>query len=121
VGGRYQITQLYFSGHGEPAPAGGAMAASSAAPPLADSVLDNFSRLSAAGADAGPEPAGLMASKADPGVLGGLLAEPKAANAPEPRLKALAAPPVGDEMPAVVRGAMLLKGLDRPPCELSAP
>jgi hypothetical protein len=86
-----------------------------------DMVLDGLSFLSTGALDTTPEPAGLLKSNAVPGVLGVLLADPKAAKAPEPRLKAFEAPPVGDDIPAVVKGAMLLKGLDLPPCELSPP
>jgi hypothetical protein len=53
----------------------------------------------------------LEKSKAVPGVLGVLVADPNEANAPEPRLKALLALAVGDEIPAVVRGEMELNGL----------
>lgn len=57
-------------------------------------------------------------SKGFPGDLG-VLPEPKDANAPEPRPKALDAPVVGDaRAPGVVMG---LKGLDLPPCEELSP
>ena len=54
-------------------------------------------------------------SKAVPGVLGVLVAEPKEANAPEPKPKAVDAPEVGDAMLPVANGGMALKGLDLPP------
>lgn len=57
--------------------------------------------------------------KAEPGVLGVFVADPvgagpNEAKAPEPRLKALEPPVVGDDMPLVVNGVTALKGLLRP-------
>ena len=59
------------------------------------------------------------ASKGFPGDLG-VLAEPKEANAPEPRPKALDAPPVGEPR-APEEAVDELKGLDLPCEELSPP
>lgn len=57
----------------------------------------------------------LAKSKAVPGVLGVFVAEPNEAKAPVPRAKAPeAAPVVGDEMPLVLNGVTVLKGLLRP-------
>jgi len=66
-------------------------------------------------------PAALLKSKAVPGVFGVLVADPKEEKAPEPSPNAAEAPPVGEDMPTVVRGETLLKGLERPPCELTVP
>jgi len=55
-------------------------------------------------------------SKGLPAVLG-VLADPNDANAPEPRPKALEAPPVGDVKPA----PGVLKGLALPPCDDVSP
>jgi len=60
-------------------------------------------------------PAALLKSKAVPGALGVLVEEPNDAKAPDPKLKAVAAPPLGDEMLVVLSGAILSKGFDRPP------
>jgi hypothetical protein len=49
-------------------------------------------------------------SNALPGVFGVFVAEPKDANAPDPSPKALLAPLVGDVIPAVESGAILLNG-----------
>lgn len=70
-------------------------------------------------------PAGMLAtaalkSKAVPGVLGVLVAEPNEAKAPEPRPKAEEPPIVGEARALVVSGGMALKGL-RPPCEDESP
>jgi hypothetical protein len=65
--------------------------------------------------------AALLKSKAVPGVFG-VFPEPNP-NAPDPRPNALDAPvlAVGEDMPAVVKGVMLLNGLERPPWELVGP
>jgi hypothetical protein len=70
-------------------------------------------------------PAGMLAtaalkSKAVPGVLGVLVAEPNEAKAPEPSPKAEEPPIVGEARALVVSGGMALKGL-RPPCEDESP
>lgn len=62
---------------------------------------------SAVGVFAAPPTA--LKSKAPPGVFNGVFAEPKEANAPEPRLNALDAPTVG-EASDVVEGDIELKG-----------
>jgi hypothetical protein len=61
-----------------------------------------------------------LKSKAVPGVLGVLAADPKDANAPEPRPKAEEPPVVGDAKPLGVSGATPLKGF-LPPCDESPP
>jgi len=65
-------------------------------------------------------PAVLLQSKAVPGVFGVFEAEPKDANAPEPRPKAVEAD-VGDATALVVRGDIVLKGFERPWDEVSPP
>lgn len=60
--------------------------------------------------------AAVLKSKAVPGVLGVLLAEPKDAKAPDPRPKAEEPAVVGDASAPGVNGEMPLKGL-RPPCD----
>lgn len=68
----------------------------------------------------GDDMAAALKSKAVPGVLGVLAAEPKEANAPEPRPKAEEPPVVGDASPPGVNGEMALKGF-RPPWDESPP
>lgn len=68
-----------------------------------------------AGVDAVGAPAtAFPKSKAVPGVFGVLVADPKEAKAPEPKPKALEPAIVGEDMPLVVRGVTVLKGLLRP-------
>lgn len=62
----------------------------------------------------------VLKSKAVPGVLGVLVAEPNDANAPEPRPNADDPPVVGDASPPVVSGATPLNGF-LPPCDESPP
>jgi hypothetical protein len=76
---------------------------------------DNLSFLSRGVDGDAAAPAALLKSKAVPGVLGVLVAEPNDAKAPDPKPKAVAAPPVGEEMLVVLSGAILSKGFDRPP------
>lgn len=64
--------------------------------------------------------AAALKSKAVPGVLGVLAAEPNEAKAPEPRPKADEPPVVGDASPPGVNGGMALKGF-RPPWDESPP
>jgi hypothetical protein len=63
----------------------------------------------------------VLKSNAVLGVFGGF-PDPNP-NAPDPRPNALDAPVlvVGEDIPAVVKGVMLLKGLERPPWELEGP
>ena len=68
----------------------------------------------------GPAMAADLKSKAVPGVLGVLAAEPKDANAPEPRPNAVEAPAVGEASPPGGMGDMALNGL-RPPWDESPP
>ena len=63
----------------------------------------------------------LPQSKAVPGVFGVFEADPNDAKAPVPRPKAEEAPVEGEAMPEVLRGEIMLKGLERPPCEPSPP
>jgi hypothetical protein len=129
VGGLYQITQLCFSGHGEPVSTAGALRADSAAAELAAALADVeevfptgfLSFLSIGTEGEGTPPAALLKSKAVPGVLGVFVADPNDAKAPDPRPKADDAPPPGEDTLVVVSGAMLLKGFARPPCELRPP
>lgn len=65
--------------------------------------------------------AAVLKSKAVPGVLGVLAADPKDANAPEPRPNAVEPPVVGEASPLGVSGDTPLKGLARPPCDESPP
>jgi len=67
------------------------------------------------------EIAALLKSKAVPGVFGVFVAEPKEANAPEPRPKAVEAPVVGDATVPLVKGEIALKGLDLLPWEEVSP
>ena len=134
VGGRYHITQLYFNGHGDPRSVQSLDVPSVELVAVflveVDSVrvevgFSFFPALSAnvvvvvtCGCD---EDAALLKSNAVPGVFVVLVADPNEEKAPEPNPKAAEAPPVGDDIPAVVRGEMLLKGLERPPWELPPP
>jgi len=147
-GGLYQTIQLYFSTHGRLGsfglPAEGAAPAE--ATELADisgvdlpgvsvssalsldislsmplTVLMSFFSFFSPGVAGEPVlPAVLLQSKAVPGVFGVFEAEPKDANAPEPRPKAVEAD-VGDATALVVRGDIVLKGFDRPCDEVSPP
>ena len=56
-----------------------------------------------------PPPTTLPKSKTPPGVFG-VFAEPKDANAPDPRPNALDAPVVGEATEVEVEGGMALKG-----------
>lgn len=80
-------------------------------------LLNDLSALGAGVEGDAAAAAALLKSKAVPGVFGVLVAEPNDAKAPEPRPKAVEAPEVGEDMLAVARGGMALKGLDLPPCE----
>lgn len=60
--------------------------------------------------------AAVLKSKAVPGVLGVLFAEPNEANAPDPSPNAEEPPVVGEARAPGVNGVMALKGL-RPPCD----
>lgn len=64
--------------------------------------------------------AAVLKSKAVPGVLGVLLAEPKDAKAPDPSPNAEEPPVVGDASAPGVNGGMALNGL-RPPCDEVSP
>lgn len=61
-----------------------------------------------------------LKSNAVPGVFGVFVAEPKDANAPDPRPNADEPPVVGDASPPGVRGEIALKGF-LPPCDESPP
>ena len=126
VGGLYQITQLCFKGQGNPGSTDEPLRTGSSVIVLVAIFWDveavfppsclSFLSMGVTGADA--PPAALLKSNAVPGVLGVLVADPNEAKAPDPNPKADDAPPVGEETPAVVKGAMLLKGFARLPCEL---
>lgn len=120
MGGRYQITQVYLSGHGA-LTSGGAdeLAASSEVAVDSDSFRELFTTLLAfsffsAGVEGLPVATALK-SNAVPGVLGVLLADPNEANAPDPKPKAEEPAVVGEASPVPVMGELMaLKGL-RPP------
>lgn len=128
MGGRYQITHVYLSGHGALV-SGGAdgPAASSEAVVDSDSfrtllmlLLASLSLLSPGVVGVLVPTAAVLKSKAVPGVLGVLLADPNDANAPEPRPNADEPAVVGDDSPGPVMGERALNGL-RPPCEDESP
>lgn len=81
-------------------------------------LLTGLSFLSEGVAGELPDMAADLKSNAVPGVLGVLVAEPKDANAPEPRPKAVEPPVVGEASPPGVNGEIALKGF-RPPCDES--
>ena len=120
VGGRYQITQLCCNCHGSLSDGVVCSSLDEVVGGLeyVDSVFV-FSFFSIAEDGVATEVAVVGKSNAVPGVLGVCFADPNP-NAPDPRPKALDAPaPVrGEDIPVVARGATLLKGLERPPCEL---
>lgn len=118
MGGLYQITQVNFNGHGVSFPLAACEDRSidcdiGRAVFVAFLETPFFSLLSDSFFSAGADAAALLKSKAVPGVLGGLADEPKEANAPEPRPKAVE-PVVGEEMPLVLTGVTVLKGLFLP-------
>ena len=128
MGGRYQITQVYFNGQGAVGSSGGAEAdVSSEGAVDTDSLrvlamaLDpGFSFFSPGVTGVTPEMAADLKSKAVPGVLGVLAADPNDANAPDPRPKAEEPAVVGEARPLPVNGDMVLKGFF-PPCDESPP
>lgn len=81
---------------------------------LLTTLLTGLSFLSEGVAGEGDDMAAALKSKAVPGVLGVLAADPKEANAPEPSPNAEEPPVVGDAKPPGVKGEMALKGF-RPP------
>jgi len=127
VGGRYQITHVYFSGQGTLMSRGAdELGASSEA----DVDSDSFRTLPAVfsaglsffspGVDGVPPPkVAVLKSNAVPGVLGVLPAEPNDAKAPEPSPNA-DEPVVGEASPGPVMGERAVKGF-RPPCEDVSP
>jgi hypothetical protein len=129
VGGRYQITQLYFSSHGDALSVDSLYAPSEPDEAFlvvvdtlrgADDTFSLFPLFStrvvvAVAACDWEAAAALLKSKAVPGVFGVLAADPNEEKAPDPRPNAAEAPPVGDDIPAVVRDGIVLKGLERPP------
>lgn len=129
MGGRYHTAQVYLSGHGA-LKSGGAdgLAAFSCIGAVAidsfrmllTTLLTGLSFFSEGVVGAVDDMAAALKSKAVPGVLGVLAAEPKEANAPEPSPKADEPPVVGDASPPGVNGGMALKGF-RPPWEESPP
>jgi hypothetical protein len=134
VGGLYQTTHEYFSGAGVKVSRDGVLevlTSSSLVSLLltvsgfaADFVRAKGTVLSlfvAGVAGAGAPEATFPKSNAVPGVFGVLVAEPNDAKAPVPKPNAEDAPVVGEATLFVVKGAMLLNGFERPPCELSTP
>lgn len=125
VGGRYQIVHLCLRDV-DPDSAAVPFDASVLPPHPADfdevePLLGTALSFLSVGADTAALPvAALPKSNAVPGVFGVLLADPKDAKAPDPKPKALEAPPVGDDIAAVEIAARLLKGL-RLLWELSPP
>ena len=114
------MIQLYLRGHVELKSSGAGLdeapssfVAEFALPPWNCGLGMPFSRFSSGvgGRDPAPKPLAEK-SNAVPGVFGVLVAEPKLANAPDPRPNADDAPAVGDAMLEVLSGAMLLKGFD---------
>jgi len=81
---------------------------------LLTTLLTGLSFLSEGVAGEGDDMAAALKSKAVPGVLGVLAADPKEANAHEQSPKAEEPPVVGDAKPPGVKGEMALKGF-RPP------
>lgn len=121
MGGRYQITQVYFSGHGTltskgaDEPAGSSRGVDSGSFRALFIIFPiGFSLLSVGVGGAPPPKVADLKSKAVPGVLGVLFAEPKEAKAPDPRPKAVEPAMVGEASPPAVMGERALKGL-RPP------
>ena len=116
------MTHVYFSGNCTSAPftapvccsvAGDDVGLRFAIDFLGTDLLSSFSNsfFSCDGAPVGVEGLDLAKSNAVPGVFGVLVAEPKDANAPEPRPNAEEPPAVGDDTACVLRGATVLKGL----------
>lgn len=130
MGGRYQTTHESFNGHDSlKLFVTGASLVSSVvgvcrfdleAPPGPAEValIAPLGRLSPGADDALPLAAALPQSKAVPGVLGVLFAEPNEANAPDPKPNAEDAPVPGD---ATLAGETELKGFDFEPCEEESP
>lgn len=118
------MTQVYLKGHGTLGSRGAVLAGSSRGVDsgsfrtLFTLLPSGFSLLSV-GVPGAPIVAALK-SNAVPGVFGILFAEPKEANAPDPRPKAVEPAVVGDASPPAVMGESALKGL-RPPWEEVSP
>ena len=83
-------------------------------------LLAGLSFLSPGVTGAPPLTVAVLKSKAVPGVLGVLFADPNEANAPEPRPNAVWPEVVGEERPVAAMGDRALKGL-RPPCDDESP
>jgi hypothetical protein len=118
---------VFFSGHGALGSSGsdgiavvscGAGVDTGSLRALFTILLGGFFSAGVVGTPAGV--ATVLKSKAVPGVLGVLLAEPKDAKAPDPSPKADEPPVVGDASAPGVNGEMVLKGL-RPPCDDVSP
>ena len=116
------MTHVYLSGHGLSLPrAAGSVDCEvvergvvTGATFLAKLFFSSPSFFSAELAVEGVPATALAKSNAVPGVLGVFVAEPNEAKAPEPRPKAPEAPVVGEEIPLVLKGVTVLKGLLRP-------
>ena len=87
---------------------------------LLTTLLTGLSFLSDGVVGVGEDIAAALKSKAVPGVLGVLAADPKEANAPEPSPKAEEPPVVGEASPPGVNGGIALNGF-RPPWDESPP
>lgn len=129
MGGRYQTTQVYLSGHGtlgssvtdELIESSGIDAETDSLRALFTILLGGLSLFST-GVD-GAATAAVAAdlkSKAVPGVFGVLFADPNDANAPDPSPNAEEPPVVGEASPPGVNGETPLNGF-LPPWEESPP
>jgi hypothetical protein len=126
VGGRYQITQVYFNGQGAlgssgPAVLGVSSDDADSLGALCVAFPEILSFLSPGVVGVAAELVTVLKSKAVPGVFGVLVADPNDANAPDPSPKAEDPAVVGEAKFVLVNGEMALNGF-RPPCdELSPP
>jgi hypothetical protein len=130
VGGRYQITQVYFNGQGALGSSGpDELGASSEAVVERDSFRAVFTALLACFSLFSPGVMGIavgavvtaLKSKAVPGVFGVLVADPNEAKAPDPKPNAEEPPAVvGEARPVLVNGEMALNGF-LPPCDDVSP
>lgn len=112
------MTQVYFNGHGVSFPFAACDdksidcdAGRAAFVTFLGTIF--FSSFSNSFFSAGADAAALLKSKAVPGVLGVLVDEPNEAKAPDPRPKALE-PATGEDIPLVLKGVTVLKGLFLP-------
>lgn len=127
MGGLYQITQVYFNGQGMLGSSGPEeLGASSEAVVDKDSLRALLTTLLGGLSFFSPGVLGVavevvvLKSKAVPGVLGVLFADPNEANAPEPSPNADEPAVVGEASPVLVNGEIALKGF-LPPCDEVSP